>query len=75
MVQCFRNNVKCKSCNEIIQRDNKKKHLNQWRDLRALKDSILAQEEEKTKLFFEHGVKADVILEQELKQTPIHLAA
>ena len=30
-VQCYRNSTKCKVCNEVIQRDQKKEHLAKWR--------------------------------------------
>ena len=39
-IECYRNSTKCKVCNEIIQKDNKKEHLKRWRDSTLLIASI-----------------------------------
>lgn len=30
-VMCYRSSTKCKVCNEVIQKNNKKGHLDKWR--------------------------------------------
>lgn len=45
-VQCYRNQTKCKACGEILLKENRKEHLNQWRDLDLMQTAIKNDNEE-----------------------------
>jgi ankyrin repeat protein len=58
----------------VIQRDEKKKHLMKWRNLKNLKEALIKGEEDNN-LYFEHGVDPQVVLETTNKEKPMHVAA
>ena len=75
-VLCYRKTTKCKICGEIIQKDEKKAHLNKFRDYAKLKELISQNNEDQVSNYFDHGVDANLFFPEDLNGwTPMHYAA
>lgn len=77
-IQCYRNATKCKICNEVVKKDDKKQHLQKWRNLEGLAQEIVKDNEEIASLYFDHGLNVNLQFVHNKKyeeKTPMHLAA
>lgn len=45
-IQCYRNSTKCKICGEVILKNNKKGHLEKWRNQDGLLKAVKSNNEE-----------------------------
>ena len=59
-IQCYRNSTKCKICGEVILKNNKKDHLDKWRNEAGLLKAIKENNEEASSGYFDHGMDVNL---------------
>lgn len=74
-IQWIRNSTKWKICQETIPKDHKKQHLLEWRKADRMIKAIQNDDDDTMLKMFNHGAKAETLLDKKKKQKPLHFIA
>ena len=64
-IECYRNSTKCKICGEIVNKANKKAHLEYWRSKQKIKEALQKDNDEELGKLLDHGLSLEAKFDEE----------
>lgn len=71
-LDCLRNKIRCKKCNELIEDKNKKQHLEEWRTKEKIVQAIESVNKKMLQQCLDHGASVNKILDEETGDCKLH---